>query len=468
MTYDHDERRRASTASHGDIYHLHLLIDDAWFLILKFMATYLITGGKKLHGTADVRPAKNSAVAAMCACLLTREPVVIANAPRIAEVDSMAKVLQSLGANIHWQRGDLHLQAPGRLRLGRIDREAAVRTRSVLLLLGALLSRAPRFSIPRSGGCQLGRRTVAPHLYALERLGVTVETSHFAYRVKRKPTMRGAAITMYESGDTPTENALFAAILARGTTTITLASANYQVQDLCHLLVTMGAKIEGIGTTSLTIAGVRQLHGARYHLIPDPTEAMFWISLSATTRSPLTITGCPEEFLALELLKLEKMGFSYRVIRRYRSRSGHFSLVDLKTQPGPLVALDDKIYGRPFPGLNIDNLPFFVPIATQAKGATLIHDWVYENRAIYYLEFAKLGANITLADPHRVFINGPTLLKGAEVICPPALRPATILVIGMLAAKGKSTLRNTYSIDRGYEKLSARLRQLGAEIREVQ
>ncbi len=431
------------------------------------MANYLITGGKKLRGTADVRPAKNSAVAAMCASLLTTDPLVIADAPRIAEVDSMAKILQSLGVKLRWQRGNLRLQAPRRPRLGRIDREAAVRTRSVLLLLGALLFRAPRFTIPRSGGCMLGRRTVLPHLYALERLGVTIETTHFAYRVRRQPIVRGAAITMYESGDTPTENALFAAALANGTTTIHLASANYQVQDLCHLLTAMGAKISGIGSTTLKITGVPKLHGARYHLIPDPTEAMLWISLAATTRSRLKIRGCPEEFLRLELLKLEKMGLRYRVLKRYPSPSGHFQLLDLATLPSRMYALEDKIYGRPFPGLNIDNLPFFVPVATQARGTTLIHDWVYENRAIYYLEFAKLGADLTLADPHRIFITGPTPLKGAEIICPPALRPATILVIGMLAAHGKSVLRGTYSIDRGYERLCTRLRKLGADIREI-
>src|SRR3989338_8559368 len=270
------------------------------------MATYIINGGKKLHGVADVRGAKNSAVSAMCACLLTSEPITITAAPRIAEVDSMAKVLGSLGVDIRWHGNDLYLHAPKRLHLGRIDTVAAIRTRSVLLLLGALLNRTSRFSIPRAGGCQLGRRTVLPHLYALERFGVKIRTTHFAYRVQRPATVRGADVTMYESGDTPTENVLFAAVLAKGVTTVTLASANYQVQDLCHLLAAMGAKIDGIGTTTLTITGVRKLHGTSYHLIPDPTEAMFWLSLAATTRSTLTIRGCPEDFLKLELLKLEK------------------------------------------------------------------------------------------------------------------------------------------------------------------
>jgi len=189
------------------------------------------------------------------------------------------------------------------------------------------------------------------------------------------------------------------------------------------------------------------------------------LSVSATTNSSLTIKRCPIDFLELELLKLEKMGFNFEIIKRYKGRNNFTNLVDIKTFPSKLKALEEKIYARPFPGLNIDNLPFFVPIATQAQGQTLIHDWVYEHRAIYYTELAKLGAKIILADPYRVYINGPTKLKATEIICPSALRPATIILIAMLKANGTSTLRNVYSINRGYEKLSERLNKIGAEIK---
>jgi len=271
---------------------------------------------------------------------------------------------------------------------------------------------------------------------------------------------------MYESGDTPTENVILAAALAKGRTEITFASANYMVQDLCHLLNQMGANITGIGSTNIIIEGVSELHGTSYSIMPDPIESMFWLALAATTKSSLTIKGCPKDFMELELLKMEKMGFKYKIISSYKSKSGNFDLIDIKTMPSRLLALDDKIDARPFPGLNIDNLPFFIPIATQAKGTTLIHDWCYENRAIYYMEFQKLGANMNLADPHRVFVNGPSELKPNEIVCPPALRPATILIIGMLAARGQSILRNTYSIDRGYENLYGRLKKIGADIKE--
>ena len=179
---------------------------------------------------------------------------------------------------------------------------------------------------------------------------------------------------------------------------------------------------------------------------------MLFLSLAATTNSSITIERCPIDFLLLELLKLEKMGFKYKIVSQYQSRNGVTSLVDIKTFPSSLVALEEQIHPLPGgPGINIDNLPFFVSIATQAKGKTLIHDWVYEHRAVYYVELEKLRANIILADPHRVYVEGPTELKAAEVICPPALRPAAIILIAMLAAKGTSVLRNVYSINRGYE-----------------
>jgi UDP-N-acetylglucosamine 1-carboxyvinyltransferase len=201
-----------------------------------------------------------------------------------------------------------------------------------------------------------------------------------------------------------------------------------------------------------------------FYPIEDPIEAMMWLSVAIVTNSSLVIKGCAIEFLELELLKLEKMGFRYEILREYRSKNETTILVDIKTYPGKLTALDHKIYGRPFPGLNIDNLNFFVPIATQAKGETFIHDWVYEDRAIYYAELNKLGAQVRLMDPHRVYIKGPTRLRQAEVVCPPALRPAVIILIAMLGAKGTSILRNVYSINRGYEDIANRLNNLGAKV----
>jgi UDP-N-acetylglucosamine 1-carboxyvinyltransferase len=203
-----------------------------------------------------------------------------------------------------------------------------------------------------------------------------------------------------------------------------------------------------------------------YYPSEDPIEAMTFIAAAATTNSSITITRAPIEFLELELLKLKKMGLSFNVSEPYKAANGFNNLADITIHKhnGSLVALEEKIYARPYPGLNIDNLPYFVPVAAVAKGRTLIHDWVYEERAIYYTEMRKLGVNVTLADPHRAYIDGPTKWNVADIVCPPALRPAVLLLIGMLAANGTSMLRNVYSINRGYEYLAERLNSLGAKI----
>ncbi|MBI3088921.1 MAG: UDP-N-acetylglucosamine 1-carboxyvinyltransferase, partial [Candidatus Colwellbacteria bacterium] len=308
-------------------------------------------------------------------------------------------------------------------------------------------------------------RTVRPHLFALEKLGVSIKTTDKYYEVSTKK-LKPAEIVLYESGDTTTENVVMAAARIPGKTVIKFASANYMGQEMCYFLTELGVKIEGVGTTTLTIYGKPEINTpVTYYPSEDPIESMLFLSIAATTNSSITIKRCPIDFLELELLKLEKMGFRFKLSKRYKARNGFTNLVDIKTFPSKLHALEEKIYARPYPGLNIDNLPFFVPIATQAKGQTLIHDWTYETRAIYYLELNKLGADIILADPHRVYVNGPTKLEGAEVICPPALRAAAIILIAMLAASGTSVLRNVYSISRGYEDLANRLNKLGANIK---
>lgn len=424
---------------------------------------FKIEGGYKLTGKISVNTSKNAAVALLCASLLNKGKTILKNVPKIEEVYRVIEVLVSIGVAVKWQGNDVEIVG-GKVSLNKINKEAATKTRSVLMLLGPLSHLFSNFILPLSGGCKLGERTVRPHLFALEKLGIKINTHHDHYSITSQK-LKSAEIVLYETGDTVTENTLMATSKISGVTTIKLASSNYMVQDLCNFLVSLGVKIEGIGTPILKIHGKPNINQrAVFYLSEDPIEAMLFLSLAATTNSSITIERCPIDFLELELLKLEKMGFKYSVIKRYKSHNGITNLVDIKTLPSRLTALEEKIHPLPFPGLNIDNLPFFVPIATQAKGKTLIHDWVYENRAIYYMELNKLRANIILADPHRVYVDGPTPLKGAEVICPPALRPAAIILIAMLAAKGTSILRNVYSINRGYENLVTRLKSLGAKI----
>jgi UDP-N-acetylglucosamine 1-carboxyvinyltransferase len=423
-----------------------------------------IEGGTKLNGTIETNTSKNGAVGLLCAALLNKNKTVLHRVPRIEEVFRLVEVLESIGVKIDWKGTEMVIQPPAKFNLKAIDVEAARKTRSIVMFIGPLIHHLTTFSLPQSGGCKLGSRTVRPHFYALEHFGVDITTTEDSFKVsvaKKQPK----EIILYESGDTVTENALFAAALTPGTTIIKYASANYMVQEMCAFLLACGVQIEGIGTTTLTVTGVNTINRpVEYTLAEDPTDSMFFLVAAIVTNSKITITRCPIDFLELELLKLEKMGFKYTESKPYLSHNGLTRLVDITTKPSKLTALDEKVYARPYPGLNIDNLPFFAVIATQAAGQTLIHDWVYEKRAIYFTELDKLGADTVLADPHRIFIAGPTKLRPAELICPPALRPATILLIGMLGAEGHSVLRNIYSINRGYENLVDRLASLGANI----
>lgn len=427
-------------------------------------AHFVIEGGKPLAGEITINSSKNGAVVLLCASLLNRGTTVLKKMPRIEEVKRLIEVLTSIGVEVEWSGNDLIIRPPERLSLESVDRAAAERTRSILMFMGPLLHRFREFQIPQSGGCKLGSRTVRPHFFALERFGVSIDTVSDAW-VVRHEGLKPAEVIMYESGDTATENALMAAALIPGTTVIKYASANYMVQDLCYFLEACGVKIEGIGTTTLVVHGIESIRKeVSYAISEDPTDAMFFIAAAAVTKSKLTLKRCPLDFLELELYILEKMRLDFEIRAEYRGDNGHVRLGDIEVRPSTLVAPEEKVHPRPYPGLNIDNLPFFAVIATQAQGETLIHDWVYEKRAIYYTELEKLGAEVTLADPHRVFVKGATPLRAAELVCPPALRPATILLIGMLAAKGRSVLRNVYSISRGYEDLAEKLRSLGATI----
>jgi UDP-N-acetylglucosamine 1-carboxyvinyltransferase len=352
--------------------------------------------------------------------------------------------------------------------MDNIDVEAGRKTRSVLMYMGPLMHLMPHFRIPFAGGCKLGERTIKPHLFALESMGLSVETVTGWYNCTSKPVNPGKVV-MYESGNTPTENAIMAASRIEGVIEIRRAASNYMVVDVCNFLVKLGVKIEGIGTHVLKIHGVKAINkDVEYWPSEDPIEAMTFLSIAATTNSPITIRRVPIDFLDLELLKLEKMNFKFKVSEEYKAKNGNTNLVDIECiDASELIAPENKLEAHDDPGMNMDNLPYFVPIAASAHGKTLIHDWTYENRAIYYTELNKLNAEITLADVHRAYVNGPTHWRAAEVICPPALRPAVLILIGMLAADGVSVLRNVYSINRGYEDLAERLNGIGASIEVI-
>ncbi len=429
-----------------------------------------IEGGKKLSGTIETNTSKNGAVGLLCASLLNRGKTTLRRMPRIEEVHRIIEVLESIGVSINWQGNDLVIVPPQKVQLNKIDIEAARKTRSIVMFIGPLLHKFKKFSLPQSGGCKLGSRTVRPHFFALEHFGVDIDVTNDAFVIRsNKVTKKNREIILYEAGDTVTENALFAAALTPSRTVIKYASANYMVQEMCNFLIKCGVKISGVGTTTLVVEGVADINAdIEYTVSEDPTDTMFFLAAAIVTNSVVTITRCPIDFLELELLVLKKMGFKYSKSKEYLSHNNATRLVDITTKPSKLVAPPEKVHSLPYPGLNADNLPFFAVIATQAEGQTLIHDWMYEKRALYFTELDKLGADTVLADPHRIFITGRTKLRSAELVCPPALRPATILLIAMLGAEGHSVLRNIYSINRGYEKLVERLASLGAQIQYLE
>ena len=438
--------------------------------------SYRINGGNTLSGEITINTSKNAAVGLLCASLLNSGKTILHHVARIEEVFRIIEVLESIGVKCKWvnRRKDLEIISPKELNLKNLDVEAARRTRSIIMFMGPLLHKFKKFELPYAGGCSLGTRTVDPHLRALSSYGLEIdaktkvgfyEATVDQKSLKAKELKR---IVLIERGDTVTENVLMAAALYPGKTTIIGASPNYMVQDVCFFLEKLGVKIKGIGSTTLEVTGVEKIDKEiEYWPSEDPIECMSFIAAALVTKSEITITRAPIEFLEIELEVLKSMNAEIIVSEEYKSRNEKTRLVDLTIKKSKLKAPMDKIHPMPFPGLNIDNLPFFGVIDAVAEGRTLIHDWVFENRAIYTSYLSNLNAKVELLDAHRVYVEGPTNWRPAELVAPPALRPAVVILIAMLAAPGTSILRNVYSISRGYQDFARRLNHLGADIQPL-
>jgi len=428
---------------------------------------FRVKGGRKLSGTIKTNFSKNGSVGLLCASLLNKGITTLHGIAHIEEVNRVIEILESIGVRVKWQgQNTVIITPPKKFNLEKINIESAIQTRSVVMLIGSIIHFLPSFSLPHAQGCNLGRRTIAAHIYALEELGIKIKTTNKSYNISTKKLKPGKNIVMYETGETACENVLFASALIPGKTTISFMSNNYMVQEICFFLETLGVKIDGVGTSTLTVHGIKEINkNIEYSNSEDPIESMVFISACVITDSELTITRCPIDFLSLELEKLKRMNLKFKILKKYYSYNGRTKLADIKIFPSKLKALEDKIHANLYPGINIDNLPFFVPIAIKAKGQTMIHDWYYEVRMIYMTELNRLGANITLADQHRLYIQGDTPLKPAQIVCPPALRPSMVILITMLGTPGTSILRNVYMINRGYEEIAERLNSIGADIK---
>ncbi|MBI4049678.1 MAG: UDP-N-acetylglucosamine 1-carboxyvinyltransferase [Candidatus Doudnabacteria bacterium] len=416
------------------------------------MAKFLITGGKKLSGEIRVSGSKNAVLPIMAASLLSQEESVISRVPKIRDVETMVAILRDLGAVVDWSDHTLRIR-PDNIAKTELNAELVAKLRGSILLLGSLLGRLKKVKMAYPGGDLIGRRPITVHLEAFKNLGCEVFVSDQIQILAGK--LRGGKIILEESSVTATENAIQAAVLASGTTVIKLAAMEPHVQQLCQFLNKMGAKISGIGTTTLTIEGVQKLHGAQIELIPDSNEAASFITLAAATKSHVTVTHLNPDFLDDLLIKFKKMQVNFEVGNDF---------VRIKKPLADYIGA--KIQCGLYPKLPSDDVPALAVLATQAVGESLVDEWLYENRLGYVEQLKKMGAKVEILDPHRVKIAGPTKLYGAKLTSYD-IRMGVTMVIAALVAEGQSEIEGIEHIDRGYENLEERLVNLGAEIKRL-
>jgi UDP-N-acetylglucosamine 1-carboxyvinyltransferase len=422
-----------------------------------WMPKFIVEGGHTLRGT--IRPAgnKNAALPCIAATLLTDDEVVLENVPAIRDVKTLLELLKMIGAEIEWlDRNTIRVQAKD-LRGAEIEVEAAARIRASILLAGPMLARVGRMFLPPPGGDVIGRRRVDTHFLALSKLGAHVETKG-GYRLETSGLI-GADMFLDEPSVTATENAVMAAVLAKGNTRIRNAAAEPHVQDLCNMLVGMGAKISGIGTGTLEFEGVERLHGTRFRIGSDHIEVGSFIGLAAVTRGELLIEDAAVEHLDSTLLGFERMGIRCEVRGKdlfVPSEQEREVRMDLG---GHIPKVDDG----PWPAFPADLTSIALVTATQVRGTIMIFEKMFESRMFFADKMIGMGARIVLCDPHRAVVVGPSRLHAA-VVESPDIRAGMALLIAALGAEGESHIYNVGQIERGYERIDERLRVLGAVI----
>jgi UDP-N-acetylglucosamine 1-carboxyvinyltransferase len=420
----------------------------------------VIEGGRPLSGTVVPSGNKNAALPILAACLLTDEEVVLENVPDILDVHVMLALLDDIGVSIRDVGPNVLAIRADKVRTTELDAELCRRLRASLLLAGPLLARCGRVDLPLSGGDFIGRRRVDTHLLAFRRLGATAEVNR-GYQL-RHDGLRGAEIFLDEASVTATENALMAAVLAPGETVVLNAASEPHVQDLARFLVGLGATIEGIGTNRLRVEGVDRLGGGRFRIGPDHIEIASFIGLGAITGSDLTIVDVRPEDLHMTVLTFARLGIRVEI-------SGDTLRVppdqDLRIEPDEgdaIPKIDDGIW----PAFPADLTSIAVAVATQTHGTVMIFEKMFENRLFFVDKLVAMGARIVLCDPHRAVISGPARLYG-ERLESPDIRAGMAMLIASLAAEGRSVIGNVRQIDRGYERIDERLRELGAAIERV-
>jgi UDP-N-acetylglucosamine 1-carboxyvinyltransferase len=421
------------------------------------MPSYMIEGGFPLSGRIRASGNKNSALPCLAATLLTDKPVVLQNLPEIEDVHVMIEVLKVLGSSVEKLGHNEYRFQTVDIKRDEIPPHLAQKVRASILFAGPLLARRGRVLLPPPGGDLIGRRPVDTHFQALMELGARLETgSFFTLSASR---LRGAELFLDETSVTATENTLMAAVLAEGTTVIENAASEPHVQDLCRMLVAMGAQVSGIGSNILTIQGVKRLSGTTFRIGSDFMEVGSLIGLAAATRGEIEIEDAEPRNLRMMKLGFQRLGITWESSGTTVHVPSSQSLKVVPTMGGHIPKIDDA----PWPGFPADIISIALVVATQAEGTVLIHEKMFESRMFYVDKLIGMGARIILCDPHRAVVTGPARLAGSELVSPD-VRAGMAMLIAAMCAQGKSCIQNVYQIERGYENLTQRLQSLGARI----
>lgn len=424
------------------------------------MYKYVIDGGFPIKGTIDASGNKNAALPCIAASILTREPVVLRNVPDIEDVHVMTEILASLGVSVQQESANVWRLDASTLATSEISPEMAQKIRASILFAGPLLARTGSVTLPPPGGDVIGRRRLDTHFLALQGLGAQVRVE--GAFVLQANKLVGNELFLDEASVTATENAIMAAVVAAGDTVIENAASEPHVQDLCHLLNAMGAKIDGIGSNILRISGVTELHGAEFAIGADFMEVGSFIGLAAVTHGELTIRRAGPQHLKMTRLAFNRLGIHWEV----EGDTIHVpSRQRLQVEPD-IGGMIPKIDDSPWPGFPADLTSIMTVVATQVEGTILIHEKMFESRMFFVDKLIGMGARIVLCDPHRAVVSGPARLSGSPLTSPD-VRAGMAMVIAALCAEGQSVIRNVYQIERGYEHLTRRLRSLGAQIERV-
>jgi UDP-N-acetylglucosamine 1-carboxyvinyltransferase len=424
------------------------------------MESFLIEGARPLTGRIEAAGNKNGALPILAACLLTDEPVTLANVPHIRDVETMMELIADLGAEVDWVGPNEVRVHAADLGSHELDPRLSSRIRASFLLAGPLLARVRRASVPPPGGDVIGRRRLDPHIHAFAELGAAIEINH-RYEMSTDG-LRGTRIFLDEASVMATENAVMAASLAAGETVIGNAACEPHVQDLCRYLVSLGARIEGIGSNVLRVEGVERLSGGEWSIAPDHIEVASFIGLAAVTGGEVTIEHVEPEDLVPILPAFARLGLHVEVAGS-----------NVRVPPGQTLLIRDDLGGQipkledgPWPAFPADLTSIALAVATQATGTVLVFEKMFENRLFFVDKLVSMGARIILCDPHRAIVAGPSQLYGQRMASPD-IRAGMAMLIASLCAQGTSTIGNVGEIDRGYERIDERLRSLGAQIERV-